>query len=599
MSAEFDPLLGQLRTKDTQNLVYDVKDYGAIGDGSTNDTEAIYAAITAAGNAGWGIVYIPEGTYVVAGDGTASDGCFIVPNNVTVQGAGMGATVVQLITGTSSDVTGIFRTQFNTQNHDITIRDLTIDGNGANVTGTPRIIGFYCGTLPDSTTTDTDITCFNVEIHHCTGYGFDPHERTTRLRLINCISHDNGYGGNPYDGFTLDGNYDALVQGCISYNNNRYGFNLVTASNRCTVIGCEAYGNSGGGIALTNGAKYNEVIGNKFYNNSGDGIFVSGIPNTGTVIDNTQGSNNSIKGNIVIQSGSHGIHVFGSPNNHVSGNTVLDSSQTTTNTYSQIFLDDDSGSNLSTFNTVVDNGLQTTGLTNVPKYAIGEGHNTDDNNFWLGNRIAGTYGTANTNLLGTNSKLLAAHNGVNEHNSLLSLTPPDGTTIALGTSTGLQIGTATSQKLGFLGATPAIQQAASADLGSVLATFGLRATGGAYPLSTSATVQFTGPIRYSLTARTTGGTLTPGTSAATNTYDATSGSLTAKLAATATAGYFFTLKKIDSSANTITVTTVSGTGTIDGATSIVIGTQYESVTVMSTGTSDVWYVIGQVATTIL
>lgn len=64
MSAEFDPLLGQLRTKDVQNLVLNVKDYGATGNGTTDDTTAINLAIAAASNGG--IVYLPQGTYIVS-----------------------------------------------------------------------------------------------------------------------------------------------------------------------------------------------------------------------------------------------------------------------------------------------------------------------------------------------------------------------------------------------------------------------------------------------------------------------------------------------------------------------------------------------------
>src|SRR5204863_1061658 len=42
---------------------YNVRDYGAKGDGSTNDTPAIQAAINAASSAGGGIVEFPSGNY--------------------------------------------------------------------------------------------------------------------------------------------------------------------------------------------------------------------------------------------------------------------------------------------------------------------------------------------------------------------------------------------------------------------------------------------------------------------------------------------------------------------------------------------------------
>jgi len=44
-------------------LVFDVKTYGAMGNGTTDDSTAVLAAITAAYNAGGGIVFFPKGTY--------------------------------------------------------------------------------------------------------------------------------------------------------------------------------------------------------------------------------------------------------------------------------------------------------------------------------------------------------------------------------------------------------------------------------------------------------------------------------------------------------------------------------------------------------
>jgi hypothetical protein len=58
------------------------------------------------------------------------------------------------------------------------------------------------------------------------------------------------------------------------------------------------------------------------------------------------------------------------------------------------------------------------------------------------------------------------------------------------TVTGTQIGTGTTQKLGFFGATTVVQQLAATDLGTALSNLGLRAAGTAYPLATTAIVKF-------------------------------------------------------------------------------------------------------------
>ena len=48
---------------------YNVKDYGAVGDGTTDDTNAINSAVTAAGING--TVYFPPGTFLI-GSSTAT-----------------------------------------------------------------------------------------------------------------------------------------------------------------------------------------------------------------------------------------------------------------------------------------------------------------------------------------------------------------------------------------------------------------------------------------------------------------------------------------------------------------------------------------------
>lgn len=59
--------------------LYSVRDYGAKGDGKTDDTVAFQKALDAAGQAGGGMVYAPRGNYFFAGH-------LNVPNAVTLKG---------------------------------------------------------------------------------------------------------------------------------------------------------------------------------------------------------------------------------------------------------------------------------------------------------------------------------------------------------------------------------------------------------------------------------------------------------------------------------------------------------------------------------
>jgi len=67
-----------------ENSIYNVKDYGAKGDGSTDDTTSIQNAINAADSAGGGIVFLPQGTYNITSTLSLKSGIAFV-------GAGQGA----------------------------------------------------------------------------------------------------------------------------------------------------------------------------------------------------------------------------------------------------------------------------------------------------------------------------------------------------------------------------------------------------------------------------------------------------------------------------------------------------------------------------
>src|SRR5258708_28945381 len=58
---------------------YSVRDFGAVGDGKTDDTAAFQKALDAAHQAGGGVVYAPRGNYFFAGH-------LSVPAAVTLRG---------------------------------------------------------------------------------------------------------------------------------------------------------------------------------------------------------------------------------------------------------------------------------------------------------------------------------------------------------------------------------------------------------------------------------------------------------------------------------------------------------------------------------
>lgn len=84
------------------NEVVSVKDFGAVGNGVTDDTVAIQAAIDSLGVTG-GIVFFPPGRYIVS-DTNADNSCLVIQYAIHLKGSGPFYTSIEPASGLSNSV---------------------------------------------------------------------------------------------------------------------------------------------------------------------------------------------------------------------------------------------------------------------------------------------------------------------------------------------------------------------------------------------------------------------------------------------------------------------------------------------------------------
>lgn len=295
-------------------LQFNVKDFGAVGDGHTSDTAAIQAAIDAAAKAGGGDVYIPAGTWIVTGGEKPADGALMLKSNVFIKGDGMGTTVLKLADGSDQAVTGIIRSASGEATHDFGVSDLTLDGNRDATTG--KVDGWYNGFLPGKPGQDANVTLSGVEIRNCSGYGFDPHERTVNMLIENSVSHGNGL-----DGFVADYLIDSTFRNNLAYDNDRHGFNIVTTTHGLALLNNVSHDNGGGGIVVQRGSEnipsphHITIEGGEVYGNAAEGVLVK----LSNGVD--------ISGVDIHHNGTSGVRVYGSTDVEVRGNLIHENTQ--------------------------------------------------------------------------------------------------------------------------------------------------------------------------------------------------------------------------------------------------------------------------------
>lgn len=233
---------------------FDVKDYGAQGDGVTDDTAAIQAAIDAAAVAG-GDVYVGPGTYVVSPG--AEGRCLTLAEGTRLVGAGIGASILELADNASSATVMVYANGDNTG-----ASELTLDGNNDRTTGT--VDGWASGN-------HDAVVLSAVEVREASGNGFDLRTTGKTFTVSDSVARH-----NTLDGMLASGQAQGVIQDSLAFGNGASGFHL---GGTLKLLDSDAVGNAQDGILLyeTDGATNALVVDGGNAQGNGEGVHILGV----------------------------------------------------------------------------------------------------------------------------------------------------------------------------------------------------------------------------------------------------------------------------------------------------------------------------------
>jgi parallel beta-helix repeat protein len=221
--------------------VVNVKEYGAVGDGITNDTASFIKALAICA-AGGGTCLVPEGKYLISPSGISTGGHKAsVASGVHLKGAGRGASILKIAGMPTNHL-------LQCDGDNWSVENLTFDMGDY----TPSKVGFAA------------ITC-----------------RGNNWRVANCaIVKSSRWGIQAYGGsnWSIEGNYiSRTVPGAMP----PVGGILVTAHQGTWSRHGHVNGNVCDGVGITFSGDDGIVAGNHVSRSgSGSGIFVQGAPST-------------------------------------------------------------------------------------------------------------------------------------------------------------------------------------------------------------------------------------------------------------------------------------------------------------------------------
>jgi hypothetical protein len=233
-----------------------VADYGTLGSDPVVNTATFQAAL----NAGAGkCVVAPPGTWLL-NNINLSAGTWLM-------GAGQGATVLKAKNGLNAD----FITNTSGAS-DITISDLSVDGNKANQTPGATCRGIYM--VLASRLLLTRLHIYDVEAHgiHLSNVG----QAIEGQRVSDCVIERSGSGAlNTFgSNFATTNGTSVTLTNVHSFDSAKAGFRL---SGTFTLNGCVAKRNGNGGIVTVSGEMTGLTVNGGFYCDNGPGSNNDGI----------------------------------------------------------------------------------------------------------------------------------------------------------------------------------------------------------------------------------------------------------------------------------------------------------------------------------
>jgi hypothetical protein len=276
-----------------------VKDYGALGDGSTDDALAIQAAIDAVNTASGGVVFFPAGTYII-GTGLTTYSKIILlgeSNLVSIIKVKNSSNINAITTTGFSSFTGANKWFVDTESvpHAFGFIGLQLDGNKANNSSGSgiRIYGKRY-IVQDCIIHDTEGVGFYSECAFKGGqndYRDMPESNIDGLYVWGCVSHGIQYRG-PHDGYikfavsSSNGGEGVLIQGDGS-----------TYSGTCDIGFIHSYGNTLRGFATNIKLKAQHLIGES---NTQEGVDIESAASA-TQIGMLEAYGNSVGSNSFFQ----------------------------------------------------------------------------------------------------------------------------------------------------------------------------------------------------------------------------------------------------------------------------------------------------------
>lgn len=349
-------------------LVFNVKDYGAVGNNTADDTVAFQATIDAAHDAGGGVVFIPAGQYVI--DPTTG---LDLHNSTSM--IGTGAKSVLMVKAGVNVLNNIVKVE---SVSDVYLANFAIDGQRSTLSSNPNLSTNYGIYVANSSGTRV----VNVKVSFTTGVGIHIYA-SSNVVVRDCYSTN-----NRYHGFELEQTTGCQLINCAGVANQRHGVFISPGE----VGGTGAYGN----IISGNDFSYNSQYGVAYGIDAAGGSI--GLTRDNILSDNTITYNShygvsvyrvddvDIKDNLIAYNGYIGLYLYRAERNTVTNNRFHNNSQSGNGQYDEILLEGAGDGQASQHNLITDNHILIDGDIKA-NYAIREATANDGPNVVKNNLV--------------------------------------------------------------------------------------------------------------------------------------------------------------------------------------------------------------------